>query len=215
MFCRLATDRGATVTGIDVAPERIEHARQLAPAAVFRTGDIQALPYPDGVFDVVTSFQSILHVTNPLAALREAARVTRPGGRVAVTVWGRDEDCQVRVFGEALSPLLPPPPPRDRRIQSPPLTRDGRLEQLAVKAGLTPNEVDEVPCLFVYPDRDALLSSLLRSRLGRLAAGRSGEKAVRRAVLEGFAPYRMRDGSYHLRNQFRYLIASAEAARGP
>ena len=210
MFCRLATDRGARVTGIDAAPELVERARQLAPAAVFRTGDIQALPYPDGVFDVVTCFQSILHVANPLAALREAARATRPRCPVAVTVWGRDEDCEVRVFGEALSRLLPPPPhPRTRRVQPPPLTRDGRLEQLAVKAGLTPKEVDEVPCPFVYPDQDALLGGLLRSRLGRLAAGRSGEKAVRRAVLEALAPYRLPDGTYGLRNQFRYLIASA------
>jgi SAM-dependent methyltransferase len=210
LFCRLAADRGAAVAGIDVASEMVDEARQLTPEGDFRTGDVQALPYPDDAFDVVTSFQTMNHVANPLVALREAARVARPGRTVAVTVWGKDEDCEMRAFGLALSPLIPPQP-QDLapRIRPPALGRAGRLEQLAVKAGLDPREAGEVTCEFVYADEDTMMRGVLRSHLGRLAASRSGEEAVRRVVVDGLSPYLNPDGTYRLRNQFRYLIATA------
>ena len=51
-------------------------------------GDVHALPYGDATFDVVHAHQVLQHVADPVAALRELARVTRPGGLVAV----RDSD---------------------------------------------------------------------------------------------------------------------------
>ena len=51
-------------------------------------GDAQAIPAPDGSFDAVMSTQVLEHVTDPAAALREAVRVLRPGGRVVLTVPG-------------------------------------------------------------------------------------------------------------------------------
>jgi SAM-dependent methyltransferase len=53
-----------------------------------RVGDVQALDLPDDGFDVVHAHQVLQHVADPVAALREMARVTRPGGVVAV----RDSD---------------------------------------------------------------------------------------------------------------------------
>jgi SAM-dependent methyltransferase len=51
-------------------------------------GDVQGLALPDNAFDVVHAHQVLQHVTDPVAALREMARVTRPGGVVGV----RDSD---------------------------------------------------------------------------------------------------------------------------
>src|SRR5882757_6362603 len=51
-------------------------------------GDVHALALPDDGFDVVHAHQVLQHVADPVAALREMARVTRPGGVVAV----RDSD---------------------------------------------------------------------------------------------------------------------------
>jgi len=50
----------------------------------FATGDVQALDFPDDTFDVVHAHQVLQHVGDPVAALREMRRVTRPGGIVAV-----------------------------------------------------------------------------------------------------------------------------------
>jgi SAM-dependent methyltransferase len=79
------------VTGIDAAQEIIEQARELAGdggCVDFATGDVYALDYPDGAFDVVHAHQVLQHLGDPVRALREMRRVTRPGGLVAV----RDAD---------------------------------------------------------------------------------------------------------------------------
>ena len=78
---------GATVEGIDAAEGLLAIARRRSPEAVFVAGDMYALPYPDASFDTVVSFNGIFGGDD--AAMREAARVVRPGGRVAVGFWGR------------------------------------------------------------------------------------------------------------------------------
>ena len=79
------------VTGIDAAQAVIEQARELAGDrgnVDFATGDVYALDYPDGAFDVVHAHQVLQHLGDPVRALREMGRVTKPGGLVAV----RDAD---------------------------------------------------------------------------------------------------------------------------
>ena len=208
-LCRIAADRGAQVTGIDRDAEQIELAAALVPEGVFEVGDILALPYPAARFDVVSCVQSIMHVANPLTALREAARVARPGAPVAVTVWGREESCDIRAFGRALSGLLPRSAGRGQGMQPPALSADGRLERLATLAGLTVTDVGEVVCPFRYPDEDTLLHGLLGSGLGRRALRVADAATVRRAVLEELAGYRTPSGGYQLDNTFRYLVGSS------
>lgn len=72
------------VVGVDVSPAAIEAARMRAPGGqpefILTSG--LALPFPDHSFDLVSSFQVLEHVPDPLGYLREIARVTRPGGEV-------------------------------------------------------------------------------------------------------------------------------------
>ena len=110
-FCRLAADARATVTGIDASHAHIEIARERVPGARFDVGDIQFLPYDDGSFDTVTGFNSFQYAADPVAALRETGRVTKPGGTVHVVVWGREEHTELVAALRALRPLLPPTPP--------------------------------------------------------------------------------------------------------
>ncbi|MEZ5168390.1 MAG: methyltransferase domain-containing protein [Acidimicrobiales bacterium] len=56
--------------------------------AEFATGDVYALDFPDDRFDIVHAHQVLQHLVDPVSALREMRRVTRPGGIVAV----RDAD---------------------------------------------------------------------------------------------------------------------------
>lgn len=77
----------ARVVGVDLSPEMIRQAKERLHGRVL-VGDAQALPLPSGSVDAVT-FVWVLHlVGDPAAAIGEAARVLRPGGR-AVVVWAR------------------------------------------------------------------------------------------------------------------------------
>src|SRR5580704_13211642 len=107
---RLAADRGAAVSGLDASAPLLEVARGRTPEAGLRTGDIQALPFEDASFDVVTSFNAIQYAADPAAAVAQLARVCRPGGPVAIGVWGDPGRCQTEALFARLRSLAPPPP---------------------------------------------------------------------------------------------------------
>ncbi|UNZ16730.1 methyltransferase domain-containing protein [Streptomyces sp. 891-h] len=82
-----------SVTGLDAAAGVLEQARATAAErgvtnAEFTTGDVHALRFADGSFDVVHAHQTLQHVGDPVGALREMRRVCAPGGVAAV----RDAD---------------------------------------------------------------------------------------------------------------------------
>ncbi len=72
----------ARVVGGDVSDETIAYARgrYAAPNVEFRTMDATALPFPDGSFDAVCSFETIEHLADRETFLDEVARVLRPDG---------------------------------------------------------------------------------------------------------------------------------------
>lgn len=78
---------GGHVTGLEYTPEILEQARAEATArgatnVEFLQGDAHALPFPDATFDVVHTHQVLHHIGDPVLALREMRRVTKPGGLV-------------------------------------------------------------------------------------------------------------------------------------
>jgi len=77
------------ITGVDVTRAMIEEAGRRATEAHlentrFVEGDIAAMPFGDETFDAAVSRYVFHHLENPLAVLREMARVTRPGGRIVI-----------------------------------------------------------------------------------------------------------------------------------
>jgi SAM-dependent methyltransferase len=78
---RAAVGAAGTVAGIDLTPAMVEIAARRGPAVV---GDARRLPVADGVADAVLAAGLINHLPDPDAGLRELARVTRPGGRLAL-----------------------------------------------------------------------------------------------------------------------------------
>jgi SAM-dependent methyltransferase len=208
VFCGLAAARGASVTGIDAAPALIAIARQRVPQCDFRVGEMEALPYDDGVFDVVTGFNSFQFAATPVNALREARRVARRGAQLAITIWGRPERCETTPILHTLRSFLPPPSPGASGPFA--LSVEGALETLAADAGLAAQESHDVRCPYEYPDLETALRGLLSVGPAVKAIQTSGEPRVREAVVTALAPFKRADGGYRMENEFRVLIATAK-----
>lgn len=82
----LARGRGATCAGIDASPRLVAVAQDRNPGCDICVGDMNAMPWDDGSFDVVTSFRGIWGTTP--GGVDEARRVLATGGRLAMTCWG-------------------------------------------------------------------------------------------------------------------------------
>lgn len=108
-----AAARGATVTGIDLAPALIETAQQRAAdqglAIDYRVGDCEQLDVADASFDAVSSTCGIMFSPHHESSARELARVTRPGGRLALANWTPTGGL-ARMFG-VMAQFMPAPPP--------------------------------------------------------------------------------------------------------
>jgi SAM-dependent methyltransferase len=109
----LAAERGATVTGQDLAPALVATARTLAAGrgldVRFDVGDAEDLPYEDGSFDAVSSTCGVMFAPDHVAVAQELARVTRRGGRVGLACWTPDGHA-AEMF-RMMAPFAPPPVP--------------------------------------------------------------------------------------------------------
>jgi len=110
---------GAKVTGLDLTPELLEHARENARVAEveveWREGDAEALPFEDATFDVVVSQFGHIFAPRPEVAVAEMLRVLKPGGTIAFSTWP-PELCIGRLM--MLSARYMPKPP----VEVPPPT---------------------------------------------------------------------------------------------
>jgi SAM-dependent methyltransferase len=85
------------LTLVDFAPAMCDQLRQVAGARVLRA-DAARLPFAGGSFDTVIANHMLYHLDDPVAALREFARVVATGGRVAVALNGRDHMADLDEF---------------------------------------------------------------------------------------------------------------------
>jgi SAM-dependent methyltransferase len=89
-----AARSGADVVGIDISADQLAKARRAAAdeglEIRFDEGDCQALPYADASFDAVVSAFGAIFAPDHARTAAEFARVSRPGGRLALTAWPND-----------------------------------------------------------------------------------------------------------------------------
>jgi ubiquinone/menaquinone biosynthesis C-methylase UbiE len=76
--------RGYEVWGVDIAQPMIRHAQERCGAERFRVGDIEQIPFPDSTFEGVLCLGVIEYLDADGAALREIARVLKPGGTAVI-----------------------------------------------------------------------------------------------------------------------------------
>ncbi len=127
----------AVIHGLDLESVHLIEARRHVPAAMLTCGNALGLPYPSSIFDITFCHFLLLWVRDPLLALLEMKRVTRPGGAVLALA---EPDYDSRVDKpEALAPL--------GRWQAESLRRQGadpglggRLADLFRQAGIPPIE---------------------------------------------------------------------------
>ncbi|WP_437095833.1 methyltransferase domain-containing protein [Streptomyces sp. enrichment culture] len=166
------------VTGLDREPGVLEQARAVAGErglanVGFAVGDVHALDFPDDTFCVVHAHQVLQHVGDPVRALREMRRVTRPGGFVAV----RDSDYAAMTW-YPLSPGLDGWLELYRRVAranggEPDAGR--RLKSWALAAGLTDVTASSATWTFSTPEERAWWSGLWADRT---VASAYAERAV-------------------------------------
>ena len=83
---RRLVELGHTVSGVDLTPEMLDHARANVPGASFVVGDLRELPFADASFELVVCGLALSHLPSLTGAVGELARVLAPGGRAVVSV---------------------------------------------------------------------------------------------------------------------------------
>lgn len=192
-FCALAAARGALVHGLDAAPVAIDHATRAVPDGDFQVGLMECLPWPDASFDVVTGFNSFQYALDIDAALGEARRVSRAGGRLAICKWGRPEDNEFFALLIALG--------AGRRES---LRATDPVDQAVRRTGLAVCDTGEVAVAIEMADDAALESAVISA--GALQG--PCDQPQRRRLLAIAARFRRPGGGYRFISRLRYLVAT-------
>ena len=107
----IAARNGVDATGVDIAENLIERARERARveglSARFHEADAEDLPFADAAFDVVTSLAGAMFAPRPEVVAEEILRVCRPGGTIAMANWTR-QGFIGKMFGLISSFVAPP-----------------------------------------------------------------------------------------------------------
>jgi SAM-dependent methyltransferase len=201
--------RGPAV-GVDVAAPYVAYARERAAGPVFVAGEASRLAFGDGVFAGAAAQLVLNFVGDPVAAVREMRRVTRPGGVIAACVWDfRGGLVYQRLLWDTAASLDPNAARVRDRLFSAPLAQPDGLPAVFARAGIERVEAAPLYVRMEYASFTDYWEPLLGGQgpVGSYAASLAPdlrarvEAAVREAYLSG-AP----DGP-------RSLVAAAWAVR--
>ena len=200
---------GGSVLLSDVAPEmvtiaaaRAAHRGEHGDGSALvnaRVIDLEQIDLPDDSFDIVVCREGLMFALDPRRAAREIVRVLRPGGRVAVAVWGpRSRNPWLGILADAIQERTGSPVPAPGVPGPFSLGDEGVLENTLTAAGLQHLQVEEV----AVPTHDDSfeeywqLRTALAGPLKRLLAGLPAEDlaVIRETVRSRLSQYQQADG---------------------
>jgi SAM-dependent methyltransferase len=195
-----AAERGAEPVGIDFSAEMLELARRLHPELEFSEGDANALPFDDASFDVVVANFLMPHLSDLPGAVREAARVTRPGGRVALTTW--DSQRRTRFVGAVMDAVAGAGATVPEELPAGPslfqYSPDREFAALLMGAGLTEPIIETIAFTHRVDDLDEfwedILGGTVRTTVLVTTQPPETQAKIRRRWDELLEPYRGDDG---------------------
>lgn len=152
------------VLGVDPAEGFIRYARQQVtdPRVRFETGSAESLPLATGALDACVAGLVLNFVPDPGRAVREMARVTRPGGKVGAYVWDYAGDMQLmRYFWDAVVALDGEARSLDEGVRFGTLCRPAGLTDLLASSGLGGIRVRAIKVRTLFRDFDDYWSPFL------------------------------------------------------
>jgi demethylmenaquinone methyltransferase/2-methoxy-6-polyprenyl-1,4-benzoquinol methylase len=170
-----AVGAGGHVTGLDLSSDLLAHARRRADESQFggrvdfRRGDVNSLPFEDAALDWAWSVDCFYGLPRPIAALRELARVVRPGGVIAILGWSSQQllpgypllEARLNATSQGIAPFAEGKKPESHFLRALGWLRDAGLKQTEARTF-----VGDVRAPLSEDVRDALLS-LFEMRWGQ------------------------------------------------
>ena len=198
---------GGALISTDFSPEMVEVARrrgaELGLANVeYRVMDAERIELDTDSVDGVLCQNGYMLMADPAAALSETRRVLRPGGRLALAVWGAPERNPWAAIGGMILVQrghMPPPEPGAPGVFS--MAGEEHTRGLLESAGFTGIRTEEVPVAFPFGDVDEYMSwaSDVAGPFAMVIRGLPDKElaAIREELAEALAPFTA-DGGYEL-----------------
>jgi ubiquinone/menaquinone biosynthesis C-methylase UbiE len=198
------------VLGVDIAERMVERATQRAweldvANATFARMDGEQLDAPSESFDLAYCALGLMYMPDPEQAMREIHRLLRPGGRVAIAVWGQRARC-------GWSPIFPIV---DEEVSSEvcplffQLGHAGMLDDLCARTGFIDVQEHRVEAALDYASGEAACDAAFVGGPVAMAWSRFDEPTRRRVqarYLRAIAPWRTGSG-YRMPGEFVVAVA--------
>ena len=206
-----AARAGAHVTGVDIASNLIEQARNRALAEdldiQFDEGDAEMLQYEDASFDLVLSLIGAMFAPRPDRVAAELLRVCRPGGRIAMGNW--TPEGHVGQMFKIIGRHVPPPP----LMTSPVKWGDEATVRERLRDGVARLDLTKRLYPMVYPFSPAEVVEFFRVYYGPTnrafaALAPAGQDALRSELEQLWSANNLAtDGTTHIESEYLEVIA--------